>query len=254
MPGWVDSHSHLFMSEEDPEVLLKRASAAGVEWVMCPGTDLSSSLAARAVAQAHPGRVLWSAGLHPHDASRWDIEGKELQRLAAEAAAVGECGLDFYRNLSSHEDQRTAFRAQLELAASLSKPVIVHCRDAFAEVYEDLERVALGERAVLHCWTGGPRWTKRFRDLGVSFSYAGPLTYETADAVRLGARHAPRDRTMVETDTPFLTPPPDRQLPNEPANVVKVGAVLAEVWGVEGVAVAAATSATATRIFGGPRS
>lgn len=232
--------------------MLDRAEAAGVSWVVVPGIDLESSLQARAISLADPRRALWSAGLHPHDASKWLVEGGRIEALAAHAAAVGECGLDFYRNLSPREAQLDAFRAQLRIAAELDKAAIVHCRDAFAEVFAELESAGLGERAVLHCWTGGPKWTKRFRELGVTFSYAGPVTFGGGETVRLGAAEAPPERTMVETDTPYLTPPPDRRALNEPANVTRIGVALGEVWGLDPVEVAALSTDTATRVFGGP--
>ena len=247
---WVDSHCHLFSLDESPGAVLDRAAAAGVAWIVVPGIDLESSLQARAIAQAEGPRAEWSAGLHPHDATKWLLEGGRIEALATEAIAIGECGLDFYRNLSPRDAQLDAFRAQLQLAEQLEKPAIVHCRDAFAEVYAELEDAALGERAILHCWTGGPRWTKRFRDLGVTFSYAGPITFEGGETVRLGAAEAPPERTMVETDTPYLTPPPNRRALNEPANVVTVGAALAAVWGLTVAEVARVTTANAARVYG----
>ncbi len=247
--GWVDTHCHLFMVD-DVAGHLERAGAAGVEWVMIPGVDLESSLQARRIATEHG--ALWSAGLHPHDASSWRDQELRLAALAGDADAIGECGLDFYRNLAPRDDQIAAFRDQLAVAADLGKPAIIHCRDAFAEVYDILEDVQLGEQAVLHCWTGGPKWTKRFRELGVVFSFAGPITFETGETVRLGAAAAPPDRTLVETDTPYLTPPPARRDPNEPANVVRVGEALAGVWGLPVDEVAALTTATARRVFGSP--
>lgn len=252
--AWVDSHCHLFMASEPVDALLARAVAAGVAWVMCPGTGLEESLAARAVALEHADRVRWSAGLHPHEASQWPEVGARIEALAAAADAVGECGLDYYRNLSPPDAQRQAFSAQLELASELGKPAIVHCRDAFADVYAALERAALGERAVLHCWTGGPKWTKRFAELGVTFSFAGPVTFPTGDTVRRAAAVAPPERTMIETDTPYLTPPPHRDAgqDNEPAFVPLVGQALAEVWSIDEVDVARLTTATAERIFGAP--
>ncbi len=251
---WVDSHCHLFLAETEPSVLLTRAAAAGVAWVMCPGTGLEESLAARSIALRHPARVRWSAGLHPHDASQWSAVAGRLTALAAEADAVGECGLDYYRNLSPREAQRDAFAAQLELAVSLGKPAIIHCRDAFADVYDAVERIGLGERAVLHCWTGGPKWTKRFDALGVTFSFAGPVAFPKGHTVREAAAVAPPERTMVETDTPYLTPPPhrDQGTANEPAFVPLVGRALASAWGVDPGTVAELSTATAERVFGAP--
>lgn len=248
---WVDSHCHLYMADAPPSELLERAEATGVDWVMCPGVDLESSLRSRRIATAHPDRVLWSAGLHPHDAQSWPQQERRLEALATEAAAIGECGLDYYRDLSPRDAQRSAFRGQLAWAAAMGKPIIVHCRDAFADVHAELEASALGERAVLHCWTGGPKWTSRFADLGATFSFAGPITYPTGDTVRRAAAVAPPERTMVETDTPYLTPPPHRDQPNQPANVVKVGEALAEVWGIPVAEVAALTTRTAQRVLRG---
>jgi TatD DNase family protein len=217
-------------------------------WMVCPGTDAEGSEAAVALAAAHP-EVEAAVGLHPHDASRWREDGERIAELVRHAVAVGECGLDFYRNLSSREDQLVAFRAQVSLAGDVDLPLIVHCRDAFAELYDELERSGAGPRTVLHCWTGGPRWTRRFRELGVTFSFAGPITFSTGDTVRRAAAEAPPDRTMVETDAPYLTPPPHRRDPNEPANVVAVGHALADVWGMAPDEVARSTSATASRVF-----
>ena len=249
MSTWVDTHCHLHMADADSSLLVDRAVEAGVEWLVCPGTDAAGSAAAAAIA-ASDRRVLATAGLHPHEADRWPQERDRIAALAVDAAAVGECGLDFYRNLAPRDAQVTAFAEQLALADELNKPVVVHCRDAFSEVYDALAASATGPRAVLHCWTGGPRWTRRFSDIGATFSFAGPITFPGGDTVRLGAAVAPRDRTMVETDTPYLTPPPDRRAPNEPANVVKVGVALAGVWGVEPAEVARLTSRRAAEVFG----
>lgn len=246
---WVDSHCHLFLADEEPEALLDKASAAGVGWLMCPGTGLDETLEARSLNERFPDRVLWSAGLHPHDASHWGAVGDQIEALAAEADAIGECGLDYYRNLSPRDDQKAAFAAQLGIAGALGKPAIIHCRDAFSDVHDAIASADLGERAILHCWTGGPKWTRRFAELGVTFSFAGPVAFETGDTVRRGAAVAPPARTMVETDTPYLAPPPHRGEPNEPAYVPLMGEALAGVWGLEVAAVADLTSATAGRLF-----
>jgi TatD DNase family protein len=247
--GWVDSHCHLHLCDAPVSGLVRRAVEAGVDWMVCPGTDAAGSEAALALAAEH-AEVEAAVGLHPHDASRWPVEGARIAELAERAVAVGECGLDFYRDLSPRRDQLAALRAQISLAEGMGLPLVVHCRDAFAELYEEIEGTGIGPRAVLHCWTGGPRWTRRFRDLGVTFSFAGPITFATGDTVRRAAAEAPPDRTMVETDSPYLTPPPHRRDPNEPANVVAVGHGLAEVWGMVPDEVARITSLTASRVFG----
>lgn len=250
MTSWVDSHCHLHLAGREPAELLRRAGDAGVAWLVCPGTDAAGSEQALRLAAAHPGVVYAAVGLHPHDASRWPMEGERIADLAAGAVAVGECGLDFYRDLSPRADQLAALRAQFALAAEMDKPLVIHCRDAFTELFDEVEAAGVGPRAVLHCWTGGGRWTRRFAALGVVFSFAGTLTYPAGDTTRQAAAAAPPERTMVETDTPYLTPPPDRRAPNEPANVVAVGRALAQVWGVSVEEAARLTSANAERVFG----
>lgn len=247
---WVDSHCHLQLDDRDPALLLDRASA--VDWIVVPGIDAASSRAARDLAASHSGRLRWTAGLHPHDAARWPDEEGAIASLGPEAAAIGECGLDFYRNLSPPRQQIEAFRAQIELAADLDLPLVVHVRDAFADAFELIESTGAGPRTVLHCWTGGPRWTRRFLDLGVTFSFAGPVAFETGDTVRRGAALVPPERAMVETDTPYLAPPPHRSEANEPAWVEINGQALAGVWAMPVEDVARLTSERAALVFGRP--
>ena len=248
MGRWVDTHCHLQLDGRDPELLLERAT--DVRAVVVPGVDLTSSRSARVLAQRHPGRVVFTAGLHPHDATRWSSERDDLVALMHEAAAIGETGLDFYRNLAPRKAQTESFEAHHRMAMELGKPLVVHCRDAFRQIYELLAREGAGEWVVMHCWTGGPRWSKRFSELGVTFSFAGPVTFETGDTVRRGAAVVSPDRVVVETDTPYLAPVPHRGAPNEPAYVCLVGAALARVWGMDRVEVARLTSARAAAVFG----
>ena len=133
MVAWVDSHCHVFMLD-NPLAAVDRAVDNGIEWMLVPGVDLETSLQARRIARSRPDRVLWAAGLHPHDAQRWDEERSRIAALASEAAAIGEIGLDYYRNLSPRDVQRTAFRDQVQLAGELNKPVIVHTRDSFSDI------------------------------------------------------------------------------------------------------------------------
>jgi TatD DNase family protein len=244
---WVDTHCHLQLDGRPPTDLLRRAP--DVDWVVAPGVDAESSRASIALAEVHPGRVLATAGLHPHDASAWPEERLAIEDLAPQVAAIGETGLDFYRELSTRAEQEASFRDQIELAIALRKTVIVHCRDAFADVHRVIDETGVGSQTVLHCWTGGSRWTKRFLDLGVTFSFAGPVAFETGETIRLGAQLVPPDRALVETDTPYLAPPPHRGEPNEPAWVAYVGEALARVWGLSAAEVAETTSANAYRVF-----
>ncbi len=246
--GWVDSHCHLQLDERSPELLLERAPE--VDWVVAPGVDLQTSRASLALAGRMPGKVRATAGLHPHDAENWSAQAAGIAELAPVVSAIGETGLDFYRDLSPRSDQVDSFIGQIELAQECGKPLIVHCRDAFAEVHRILEATGAGPRAVLHCWTGGPRWTKRFLALDATFSFAGPVAFETGETVRLGAALVPPERTLVETDTPYLAPPPHRHEQNEPAWVGLVGEALAAVWGIDTAEVARITAENAARVFG----
>jgi TatD DNase family protein len=249
VPGmtWVDTHCHLQLDGRDPGELLERAPEVG--WVVVPGVDLASSRQAVVLAERFPQRVLATTGLHPHDAEQWPAQREAIEEMVSSVAAVGETGLDFYRMLSPVEAQVEAFVAHLDLAVRYDKPVVVHCRDAFARVHEILESTGAGPRAVLHSWTGGTRWTRRFLELGVMFSFSGTLAFDTAETIRLGARLVPMDRAMVETDTPYLAPPPHRGEKNEPAWVALVGEALASVWGVGIEEAAAATTANASGVF-----
>ena len=164
-------------------------------------------LASLALAEEFPGRVLPTAGLHPHDADSWPGQRDAIEQLAPRVAAIGETGLDFYRDLSPRDQQEASFKGHIELALSERKPIIVHCRDAFARVHDIIDDTGVGGQTVLHSWTGGTRWTKRFLELGVTFSFSGPLAFETGETIRFGAALVPPDRAVVETDTPYLGSP-----------------------------------------------
>lgn len=244
---WVDTHCHLQLGSQPVSDLLERAD--DVAWIVVPGIDLASTAAAEHLVEQYPGRLKFTAGLHPHDARKWPEERVGLAAFFERAVAVGEIGLDFYRNLSPREQQIVAFRDQIRVGLELGKPLVVHVRDAFKEAFDIIDELAAGHRTVLHCWTGGPKWTKRFMELGVTFSFAGPIAFETGDAVRRAAAVVPPGRALVETDTPYLSPPPFRHEDNEPARVALVGAALAKVWGLDVDEVARITSATAAGIF-----
>jgi TatD DNase family protein len=245
--SWVDTHCHLQLTEQPVGDLLGRA--VDVDWMVVPGIDLESTGAARRLAEERPDRLLFTAGLHPHEASRWAEQRDGLGEHWEAAAAIGEIGLDFYRDLSPRAAQLDAFRDQIKIGLDLGKPLVVHVRDAFREAFDIISATASGSQTVLHCWTGGPKWTRRFLELGVMFSFAGPITFETGDTVRLAAAVVPPHRALVETDTPYLSPPPFRHEDNEPARVALVGAALADVWGMKVTEVARVTTENASGVF-----
>jgi TatD DNase family protein len=242
----------------DRDAVLSRARRAGLKWLVNPGAGMSASRAALALAR----RVPWvraAVGIHPHGAESATPDAlQELERLAEapEVVAIGEMGLDFYRNLAPRGSQQAAFQAQLELAARLGKPVIVHDRDAHIETMAALRRWAPSldrpqGRGVLHCFSGNPEMALEAVELGFYISFAGPITYSNATQTVRAAAAVPLDRLLIETDCPYLSPEPNRRSDrNEPANVLLVADAVARARGMGTAAVAAATTANAERLFG----
>lgn len=255
---WLDSHCHVH-DEEDPAALVARARSAGVEGLVCVGTDVGSSRAALAVAGASGPSAWATAGLHPHHADRRGGEGVDgVAALVAEAraagaplVAVGECGLDYHYDNSPRPDQRRAFAAQVALARDEGLTLVVHTREAWEDTFALLAgEGGAPERTVFHCFTGGPQEARRCLDLGAWLSFSGIATFRSAGAIREAAAICPADRLLVETDSPYLTPVPHRGRPNEPALVPLVGAALAEVRGEPVEQLAASSWAAAQAAFG----
>ncbi len=246
---WVDSHCHLQL--EGGEASAARARAAGVEWMVCVGTDLETSQAAMTLAAGDPD-VYAAVGLHPHDASKLGIEWNLLEPLAVSdgCIAIGECGFDLFYEHSPRDEQETAFRFQVRLANRIGKPLVIHSRDAWDDTFRVLDDEGVPDRTIFHCFTGGPDEARRALERGCYLSFSGIVSFKNAEDLRDAARVAPSDRILVETDAPFLTPEPFRGRPNEPALVLAVGAALARARGVEPDEIAALTRANAMRVFG----
>jgi len=252
-----DTHAHLHDAafDADRPAVLARARAAGVAGFLTIGTDEGTSVAAVALAAAEPD-IYAAVGIHPHDASTAD--GTTLERLATLAraprvVAIGEIGLDYYRDLSPRAVQRTALVAQLQLARAVGKPVLLHCREAHA----DLLDVCLAEGVaavggILHCFSGDLEVARRGLDLGLLISIAGPVTYPSARRLAEVVRALPLGRLVVETDCPYLPPQPWRGQRNEPAYLPVTAARVAELLGVPMRTVAAATSENAARLLALP--
>ena len=257
----IDTHAHLDERRFDADrpAVIERAMAGGVEAIVTVGTDLESSRTAVRLAQEHE-MVYAAVGVHPHDAAKLDGEvlvGLRDLALQPKVVAIGEIGLDFYRDLSPRDVQRRAFQAQLAWAGKLGKPVVVHDRDAHEDVMtilagwaSGLARTALAGRAgVLHTFSGDQAMAEQAMDLGFYISVSGPVTYRNAGQLPEIVRTVPLVRLLVETDCPFLAPHPYRGKRNEPAYVRLVAERIAELRGLTFEELAAATTANARHLF-----
>ena len=258
----IDTHAHLDFSQfdADRQAVIERAKSAGVGVIINVGADLRSSR--RAVALACDHDLIYAAvGMHPHDAKNLDgATLGELRKLAQrpEVVAIGEIGLDYYRDRSPRDMQRRAFQAQLAWAGKLGKPVIIHDRDAHDEVMGMLADWAsdmagsplAGRLGVLHTFSGDLSMAQQAMDLGFYLSISGPVTYKNARQLPGIVRDLPLDRLLVETDCPFLTPHPHRGKRNEPAYVRLVAERVAALKKLEFEDLAEATTANARRLFG----
>ncbi len=245
----TDTHAHLDACADPPEAVLARAREAGVGRVISIGSGLDSCRATLELARQHAG--VWAAlGIHPHQAADDDAERlDELRELLGDerAVAVGETGLDFYRDYAPRERQRDLFARELELAAELGKPVVVHTREADEDTAAAL--AGFPGTVVLHCFSS-PALLPVALERGYYVSFAGNVTYPKAEELREAARRVPAERLLAETDSPYLSPQPRRGRPNEPANVVHTVAALAEARGEEPGLLAERLDANAAAAFG----
>ena len=254
-PPLVDTHAHLDAKPfaGNIEAILARAAAAGVGHILTVGCDLESSRASVALAETHPG-IYAAVGIHPHDAvTVTEPALAELRSLAAhpKVVAIGETGLDFYRDRSPRDDQRRAFRAQIALARDCGKPLIVHDRDAHDEIMAILRDSGAAEAGgVLHCFSGDLAMAKACLELGFYLSIAGPVTYPKNEALREVVRSVSIDRLLVETDCPYLAPQKVRGKTNEPAYVEETARAIAAIKGLTLDDVARVTTLNAFTLFG----
>jgi TatD DNase family protein len=247
----IDSHTHLDQCEGTPAELVERAVAAGVRKMLTVGTDSASCRAALAAAEDFP-QVFAAVGRHPNHAKGFD--GADLAELKALAAhprclAIGETGLDFYRDYAPREDQERAFSAQIALAREVGKPLVIHTRAAEDATLDQLAREADGVSVIMHCFSMPDRLDECL-ERGYAISFAGNVTYRSAQDLALAARRVPAERLLVETDAPYLTPQPVRKHRNQPAFVAHTLEFLEELRGVAHAELEAATEATAARVFG----
>ena len=246
---WADSHCHLpYEGLEDVDGHLTAARSAGVGRFISVGTDAAQSAAAIDVAANHDD-VWATVGLHPHDAKD-GVEGIVGLLDGERVVGVGECGLDYHYDHSPRDVQRDAFAAQIRLAHERSLALVIHTREAWADTWDVLVAEGVPERTVFHCFTGGADEARRCLELGASLSFSGIVSFKTAGDVREAAAICPMDRLLVETDAPYLAPVPHRGRTNTPAFVPLVGAVVADVKGVDVAEIEAATWGNTARMFG----
>jgi TatD DNase family protein len=246
----IDTHAHLDAGPDPPEALIERARAAGVERIVAVGSGMDSCRTALALASRHDG-VFAALGVHPHQAGGDEsARVEELRDLLADerAVAVGETGLDYFRDYAPHGSQRRLFELHLALAAEHGKAVVVHSRAADDDTAALL--AAFSGTVVLHCFSS-PGLLPAALERGYYVSFAGNVTYPRAEDLRASARQVPSDRLLAETDTPYLAPQPVRGRTNEPANVVHTVAALASARGEDAAELGervAANAATAFRL------
>jgi len=252
----IDTHTHLDFPQfdGDRERVIERALAAGVRAMINVGADLASSQAALALAEVYP-QIHAAVGVHPHDAKTVtkQVLG-ELRALASHprVVAVGEIGLDFYRDLSPRDKQRQVFEQQLALAREVGKPVIIHDREAHKEVMAILRQWFKSSPelpGVLHCFSGDLTMAQEAIKIGFYISVAGPVTFENARRLRELVRQLPLEKLLIETDCPYLTPHPYRGKRNEPAYVKLVAQEIARLKEVSVEKVARITSDNAQALF-----
>lgn len=256
MTIWTDTHCHVD-DERIPagtDAAIDTAVAAGVQRMICVGTDAARSLRAMALA-ARRSEVWATIGLHPHDA----VNGlDELERLLGgeepgrnRVVAMGECGLDYFYDHSPRDTQRDAFAAQIALAHQWNLPLVIHTRDAWDDTFDVLDALGTPERTIFHCFTGGPDQAEQAVERGAYLSFSGIVSFPSAGDVRAAAAWCPHDRLLVETDSPYLAPVPHRGRPNQPALVTAVGEAVAQVRDAPVGLIAELTHRNATVAFPG---
>jgi TatD DNase family protein len=253
----IDSHTHLFLCEKAEPELLSAAAAAGVTRMLNIGLGEESNPGVIACAERNEA-VFASVGRHPNDAAGFDdAAAAELLRLGAHerVRAIGETGLDLYRETAAPEDQRRAFAAQIEVAAELDLPIVIHARDrdgesaAIDEIFATLDARAAGQTVILHCFSA-PQRVADAAERGWYCSFAGNVSYPSAKELRFAVAKVPEDRILVETDAPYLAPQPMRGKRNEPAYVVETARTVAAERGVSYEELERTVEANAARLFG----
>lgn len=259
LPGEaLDSHCHLDLIDQPVGEVLAAARAAGVTRVVTVGVDLASSEWSARCAAAHDG-VYAAVAIHPNETSAAASSAEERDAVLAQIAelaalagvrAIGETGLDYYRDRASPDLQREWFRAHIDIAKQAGKALVIHDRDAHEDVLEILDRDGPPERVIFHCFSGDAAMAKRCAAAGYVMSFAGNVTFSNAQPLRDAAAAAPPGLLLVETDAPFLTPVPHRGKPNSPAMAAHTLRVLADIKEIAVGDMCALVTMTGERMFG----
>ena len=249
---FFDTHAHYddHAFDADRDELLRAVHDSGVELILDPGCDEESSRAALTLAERFPF-VYAAVGFHPEELAKYPGSLDAIRELAAheKCLAIGEIGLDYYWDAEHKEEQKTLFRAQLELALELQKPVIVHDREAHGDCLEIVsDYPAL--RGVFHCFSGSAETAAELLKRGWYLGFDGPVTYKNARRTLEVLAICPRDRLLLETDSPYLSPVPRRGKRNDSRNLVFVAEKIGELWGLSGGAVASLAAENGKRLFG----
>lgn len=254
--GLIDTHAHLTNEALAPRVdeVLANCRKAGVVQVISIASNADDADRCVQLAEREP-MVFASAGIHPHDAGKCaagDVERVRLLLDHPRVVAAGEMGLDYHYDFAERGVQREVFAAQLKMAGEFDLPLVIHCREAFEDCVELLEKHGFRDRrVVLHCFTGTAAEAERVAAMGWRVSFTGIVTFKNSTELQAIARDYPADQLMLETDSPFLSPVPVRHVrPNEPAHVAHVAAFLAELRGVPLAKLAAETTMNARQFFG----
>jgi TatD DNase family protein len=256
-PILIDSHAHLEMPEynENRDEVIRRAGEKGIGYIVTVGIDIDSCKQALALADAYE-TVYAIVGIHPHNVKH--IDGKTYTQLKKfvlheKVRAVGEIGLDFYRNLSPQDVQLKRFRELITLAREVNLPIVVHDRDAHRETLSILqEEKAFEVGGVIHCFSGDYAMASKCFDMGLYISIPGTVTFKKAQTLQDVVKRSPLDRMLIETDAPFLAPVPFRGKRNEPSYVRYVAEALAHLKGIDFEEVARVTSSNARSLLGIP--
>ncbi|MGF7058413.1 TatD family hydrolase [Brassicibacter mesophilus] len=250
----IDSHAHLDDErfDKDRDKVIKDLTKDGIEIVINPGADVASSVKSVSLSQKYDN-IYAAVGVHPHEVKTMDETTIELLRSLSKkekVVAIGEIGLDYHYDNSPREVQKKWFIEQIKLAKELDLPVIIHEREAQQDMYDILKEHADGKfKGVLHCFSGSLEMAREYLKMGFYLSFAGPVTFKNAKTPKEVAKNIPLERMLVETDSPYLTPEPNRGKRNEPLNVRYVAAMIAELRGVSFEEIAQKTSQNVKKLF-----